>query len=234
MESSFLARARGFTLVEMVVVLAIITVITVIILSGQASFNRSLILTDTAYTVAFSARQAQSFGVSSRAVGAIRNAGYGLRFDRSSPSSFILFADTTTGASVPASCPLGEAGTPERKPGNCRFDAQTDPLVDTYTFSRGFAVSKFCGLSGSTLYCSDSSSPLTSLDIVYARPNTSATMSGEVNGAMTVFTCAELHVADPERVSTRTIRLSQLGEVSIGQTCTASQSSREVGIGTQV
>lgn len=218
-------EARGFTLVEMVVVLGIIAVISVIVLSGQSRFNQSLLLTDTTYTLAFSARQAQSFGLSSRAFGGVRNAGYGLRFDRATPSSYILFADTASVQAAPTSCPLGTAGTPERKPGNCRFDTGSDGTLDTYSFSRGFAVSKFCGVMSNVKYCSDDSIPLTSLDVVYARPNTSATMTAVRSGSALDLTCAELHVADPGRTTTRTIRLSQLGEVSIGQTCAITATS---------
>lgn len=218
-------KARGFTLVEMVVVLAIISVISIVVLAGQSRFNQSLLLTDTTYTLAFSARQAQSFGLSSRAFGAVRNTGYGLRFDRATPSSYILFADTTSVQSTPSACPLGTAGTPERKPGNCRFDSGSDGILDTYTFSRGFAVSKFCGVMSNVKYCSDDSVPLSTLDVVYTRPNTSATMTAVRSGSTMELSCAELHVADPARTTTRTIRLSQLGEISIGQTCAITASS---------
>ena len=79
---------RGFTLVEMLVVLAIIIMITAIVINGQSTYNRSILLTDTVYTVAYSIRQAQSLGLASRGttVGAsiVSNAGYGVRFAGSS------------------------------------------------------------------------------------------------------------------------------------------------------
>ena len=49
---------RGFSLIEMMVVLVIIALITTIALFGQQDFNRSLLLTDTAYTIALTAREA--------------------------------------------------------------------------------------------------------------------------------------------------------------------------------
>ncbi|MES2225690.1 MAG: type II secretion system protein [Patescibacteria group bacterium] len=217
----------GFTLVEMVVVLAIIGILTTITLLGQSTFNQSLLLTDTAYTMAFSAREAQSFGLSSRQFGGIQNAGagYGLHFDRSLPGSYILFADISHFLTPVSStiCPPNVPGTPEQRPGNCRYDASgpADGTVETFTFSRGFTILRFCGkTSGSSKECSDDSSlPLTSLDIVFTRPNTSATISGMRASSLDLFSCAEVTVTDQTKTASKIIRLSQLGEISVGQTC---------------
>jgi len=216
------AQPRGFTLIEMLVVLAIIVIITAIVITGQSAFNRTIILTDTAYNIAFSAREAQSYGLSSRKFGSVQNPGYGLHFDRVTPGSYTFFADTAHNSATPwpSTCPLGTAGTPSQKPGDCRFTS-SDGTVSTYTFSRGYTISKFCGKTGSRLYCSTDSSPLTSLDMVFTRPNTSTTISGPINGSSvsTTFTCAQLTLTDQSKQATKTIRVSSLGEVSIGQTC---------------
>jgi len=216
------AAPRGFTLIEMLVVLAIIAILTAIAVTGQSTFNKTLILTDTAYDVAFSARQAQSYGLSSRTFGTYtnQNYGYGLHFDRVTPSSYTFFADTAKGQTPPSTCPLGTVGTPSAKAGDCRFSA-SDGTVSTYTFSRGFTISKFCGKSGTAAaVCSTDSSPLTTLDIVFTRPNTSTTISGLVNGtSLRTFTCAQLTLSDQSRQATKTIRISSLGEVSLNQTC---------------
>lgn len=219
MRSTRVARRRGFTLVEMLVVLAIITIITTIVISGQSNYNKTLLLTDTSYTVALSARQAQTYGLGSRKFGSVQNPGYGLHFSSATPSSYNVFADTANTLSAPSNCPLGTAGTPEQKPGNCRYDT-SDGIVNTYTFSRGFTVSKFCGKTGATRYCSTDAAPLTTLDLVFTRPNTSTTISGLLNGSiLTSFSCAEITLADQTKQATRTIRISSLGEIAINQTC---------------
>ena len=204
---------------EMLVVLAIIAIITVIVVTGQSNYNKTLLLTDTTYGVALSARQAQSFGLASRKYGSVQNPGYGLHFVSGAPGSYTVFADTVNTLPAPGNCPLGVAGTPEQKPGNCRFDA-ADGVVNTYTFSRGFTVSQFCGKVGLTKYCSTGSGHLTTLDLVFTRPNTSTTLSGLVNGSvLTSFSCAEVTLADASGQATRTIRFSSIGEISINQSC---------------
>lgn len=210
---------RGFTLVEMLVVLSIIALITAVVVTGQSNYNKTLILTDTTYGVALSAREAQSFGLASRKYGSVQNPGYGLHFSTGSIGSYTLFADTDNGLTPPANCPLGAPNTPEAKPGNCRFEG-SDGVVNTSTFDRGFTVSRICGKTSSlTRYCSDAGG-LTTLDVVFTRPNTSATISGLINGSTLLsFTCAEVTISDATKQASRTVRLSSIGEISVNQTC---------------
>jgi hypothetical protein len=198
----------------MVVVIAIIMIITAIVISGQSNYNQTLVLTDTAYTVAFSVRQAQSLGLSSRSARGVTDAGYGIH--AGNLGDYTLFADTERGLASPgdAWCPLGLPGTPEAKPGNCRYDAGQDQIVQTFTFERGFTMSDVCVKNGtSALDCS-----VTGVDIVFMRPETRAVITA-ANGAS--YTCAELHIAAPGNapIATRVVRVSQLGEISVGQSC---------------
>lgn len=212
---------RGISLVEMIVVIAIISVITTVAIVGQSTFNRTLLLTDTAYTMAFSARQAQSYGLSSRKYGSsTTNPGYGIHFERSTLNRYLMFADTqNTLSPFPAACPTGVAGTPSAKPGNCRFDA-ADGTVNTYTFANNFSIQKFCAkVTSGTSVCSNDSQPLLNLDLVFTRPNTSTVISGQTTSGTSVntYNCAVITITDQAGANTRDIRVSSLGEISVGR-----------------
>ncbi len=215
---------RGFTLIEMLVVVAIIVIITAVVINGQSNFNQSLTITDSAYTVALSIREAQTFGLSSRTSSGTNKAGYGARFVIGAPRGYTIFADVQSVLSQPSWCPITHTGLPDDKPGNCLFDSTTE-TTQNYSFSRGFYISKICGhgyLSPSTLYCStDSSSPLTAVDMVFLRPNTDSIITGTFsNGSMLQLNDATIILSAPNGEGSRAVCLSFAGQVSIAtSTC---------------
>lgn len=215
-----LDSARGFTLVEMLVVLAIITIVTSIVLFGQGTFNRSISLTDTAYTVALSIREAQSLGLSSRIFSGVQNAGYGTHFARGS-NSYIMFVDTQKPASnpAPATCLVSSGSTPDTKPGNCLYDSITSPdaIFQTATIGKGFTIKRFCGTlsSGGTKVCSDDSTPIDTLDIVYVRPNPESVMTATRGATQLILSRASIYIASPDGMASRGICVSLPGQVSV-------------------
>lgn len=153
------------------VVLGIMIFVTGSVLGSQSSYNKSLILSNTAYDIALTMRSAETYGLSSRAVGSVVNAGYGLRFDRAVPGSFILFADTYPSPSPSAPChPAADPTTPDARPGNCSYDASQSERITTYALGSGITVSEFCGYAAGAWSCS-SGGALNTLDIVFVRPS---------------------------------------------------------------
>ena len=216
-------ESRGFTLVELIVVLAIIITITLVTILSQRNFNRSMLLTSTAYTVALSVREAQSLGLSSRSFGPTRNAGYGVVFSTGTPNSYRLFSDTLRTQGVPGWCPTGAVGTPEAKPGNCLFD-DAQEIVSTFNLNKGFSIGDFCGITpGGQKYCA--STNLSTLDIVYLRPNTESVITGTRTGAgqKVELACAVVWINAPASAGgQKCIIMSQVGQVSVPQACPAS------------
>lgn len=210
----------GFTLVEMLVTLAILGIITAVAITGQSTFNQSILLNDTSYTIALSARQAQSLGLSSRKFAGVQNGGYGLYFTNTNPTrSYTIFADVQSIAAESTWCPAKASTTPESKSGNCVYDGVGE-TYQSYDLTRGFTISDFCGKGASGLQCASSVNGIQSLDVLYLRPNTTAIITGVLSGGAQVqFSCAQIYVKSPTDGTTQTIRMSQLGEVSVGQTC---------------
>ncbi len=91
---------QGFTLIEMITVLGIFMVMTSIVLFNYNRFTNDTILTNMAYEVALSVREAQIYGVSVRKpsgdTSAEFNSPYGIHFIdvADGTPSYFLFADT--------------------------------------------------------------------------------------------------------------------------------------------
>lgn len=209
---------RGFTLVEMLVVLFIIVSITTIAVFGQRSFNQSITLTDTAYTIAFSVREAQSLGLSSRAFSGTQNAGYGVLFSQNTPASFILFADVMPSAigniQDSAKCPgHSESSGPEARPGNCQYDGSAE-MQQTYSLNRGFTISSFCGDdAGGVERCSGY---LDAMTVTYVRPNTQSIINGVRGGTLIPLSNAVITLSSPDGSALRCIFVSKVGQITVG------------------
>jgi len=199
----------GVTIIELLVVLAIITILAGVVVTSQSAFNKTFLLSNTAYDVALTIRSAETFGLGSRAA-TVRNAGYGVHFDASTPGSFNLFADKYPGPNT-ACHPLrtGADGTePDATPGNCIYDsgANQDVLVTPFTLGNGITISN--------LYVNNMV-PVTSLDIVFARPNTKTFIS--INGTysnVTPITKACIRLKSPQGNYFRFVSVRSSGEIT--------------------
>ncbi|MDB5244414.1 MAG: hypothetical protein JWN18_284 [Parcubacteria group bacterium] len=180
MEST--STSRGFTILELLVVLGIITVITAVAITSQSSFNKSLVLSNTAYDLALSIRSAQTFGIGSRlttpGVGGVSNAGYGIYIKKnglqSTPiTTYTIFAD------ISPACAGGSL--PNCKPGNGIYDG-SDPIIQTFTLGNGVKISDFCVYDGSPHCAWSSGSSASSVDIVFTRPNADPVIKSDATG----------------------------------------------------
>lgn len=174
---------RGFTLIELLVVAAIVLVVTSLAFVSQGSFNKTLILSNTAYDIALTLRSAETYGLGSRSILGVSNTGYGLNFQSATPGSFTFFADISPPPSATPGCHQTEdPSAPSARPGNCIYEESEGENVTTYTLGNGIRVSDFCAYSFSAWSCAHSGDEsLSALDIVFARPNAEAFMS--VNGS---------------------------------------------------
>jgi prepilin-type N-terminal cleavage/methylation domain-containing protein len=191
-----LAANRGFTLTELIVVVAIITVVTSVVLASNSKYGGSVLLQNLAYDVALSVRQAQVYGISVRSFGASNfSVGYGMNFDVSSPISqttYILFADL--------------AGTGVYNP---NYIPSENVPPSPYTIGRGYFISKLCAPAGTD---SSTCTPVQKLDILYKRPEPDAII--RANGNSTKQSSGRIVLKSP-RGDTLSVVVSATGQISV-------------------
>lgn len=189
--------SRGFTLIEMMVVVGIIVIITSIVLANNNRFGGEVLLQNLAYDMALSIREAQVYGISVQRFNGTFGSAYGMHFQLDSgsgSSAYILFADALTPADGLYECP--QPGTSE-----CE-------LVDSTTISSGYRVSNLCATPSDGIErCS-----LPNLDITFKRPEPDAyirtTQYTGLNGS------GRIVVSSPKG-DTENIVLNANGQVSV-------------------
>ncbi len=152
-------RERGFTVIELLVVITIVIMLSAVVIFNGTTFSDATVLTNIAQDVALTIRQAQNFSTNvSRSSGsaATYNTGYGVEFNPNVPSSFFTFNDNQY------------AGTLHI------YDPGIDQVVSTYTFDPGYSIARICGSNGVNDDQCLGAGQL--IDITFVRPNPEATL----------------------------------------------------------
>jgi len=155
----FHKKERGFTLVELVVVVGIMSVIMLLVFFNSKRFNDDLNLRTAATEISLALRQAQNFGISVRessAGSASFTAPYGVAFDINNPTYTFIYSDTNNNRAYNGT--LSCTGTDE-----CR---------EKNLIRGGIVISRLCAtdLLGGTLNCFGGSG-LKYMVLTYVRPN---------------------------------------------------------------
>lgn len=201
---------RAFTLVELLVVVAVITIITAFILFSQNKFDSSTLLRSLAYSVALSMRQAQLYGISVRAQGTGSNPfapGYGIYFSPTlacpngvtGRNCYVIFSDLNGNGAYDVGEELSNSG---------------GALV---TVGRGYSISKFCAFAGSTLDCyASSGSNISDLTIYFKRPNPDAAFSATCTGSCTSgYTGAFIEISSVGSTDIRAVKITNTGQITV-------------------
>ncbi len=208
---------RGFTLIELVVAMSIIIIITSVSLFHQAKFSSDILISNMAYEIALTIRQAQVFGTSSKGGSpSLANeqyrVGYGIHFagdnSGSKPGTFITFIDIPTG---PASGPGYNTLF------NFIYDP-SDPISSTIDLTQGEKIHRFCGHNSTGWNCWDSavfSSNMT-LDIVFVKPDPEAHITILNDGVPTTdYDQAKIVIESGLGDKCRTVTVAVSGQVSV-------------------
>lgn len=196
--------SKGFTLIELIVVSAIILIVTAFIMFKQTKFNSATLMRSLTYSIALSVRQAQVYGTSIREFSKGSNVfapGYGIYVPSSGDTSdtYYLFADT-----VPAGA------------GNGAYDGISEALP-AFTLGKGYVINSLCAVTIGGNTCT----PVSSLTIFFRRPNPDACISTNVSpsscapGAAPAYSSAYVQIRSTGNNDLRAIKVSDTGQISV-------------------
>ena len=190
---------RGFTLIELVITVAIFAFMTTFLISKYGTMNQSILLTNLAYDVALTIRNAQSYGINVKSA-PTADANYSENFNR---SYGVNFSSLNTGdPSLRTVFTFFQELNP-----NGVYDGSSE-RISQYTIKRGSIVSKVCvGNSPST--CEVVSQ---TLNITFQRPNPDAIITSGSNGVLYPYAEIWLQATDG---SVKKVVVRSTGQITI-------------------
>lgn len=155
---------KGFTLIELIVSLAIFTLITSMVLYNYRGFNNDIVVSNLAYEVALEIRTAQVYGLSVLGSNNAFDAGYGVHFqtisDNVNDPNFYLFVDSDNNKVLSNF--------------NSTCLSSVDPeCLEKVSLQESVAISSFCLVPDNTTDC-PANHQGDSLDITFKRPDPDA------------------------------------------------------------
>ncbi|MDE2040945.1 MAG: type II secretion system protein [Patescibacteria group bacterium] len=204
------ARAGGFTLVELMVTVAIFVFMTALVLWRYSSFSSGALLTNLAYDIGLSIHQAQTYGLSVRAtdVGTAFGSAYGIDFraqnaNNFSNNVFTFFADGTGSANWNGlyDCSGNTTGS------TC---SNGDSIISVYNMKLGASIQSIC-VGDYNSPCN----PVSSVDITFRRPDPAALIYSPQTGSATAYNVAEITVQSSDGNNTRTVTVNRAGQISV-------------------
>lgn len=216
----------GFTMIELMVTIAIFALVSGIMLAKYPTFSSRIVLENTAHQIGLSVREAQTYGLSVKEFSDIANVfpTYGIHFrvsgsldqDPASQKNFVLFADLLPTPSTPTE-------NNDLYDGVSGCSVTGGECVEQFTIENANSIILLCGnLKDKNATVDDwqengADCSLSSLDITFTRPNPDAHIIGNstIVGAegLAIFSDAEIVVRSP-RGDTKMIVVWSTGQIS--------------------
>ncbi len=194
---------KGFSLVELLVSISIVTMIMTVVLFGYSTFNDNLALSAAGQELAIAVRQTQSYGLNVKEVTAgsgLFSYAYGIYFDpNTSSSDFYIFVDANNNK-------VYDVGS------GCGSGANSTECVEKISLRNNVTIYQICDASA----CPPSLSTR-KLDITFLRPNTDANIYfTDINGTILSgpVSTGKVRLISPKG-KTLTVEVQSTGQISI-------------------
>lgn len=202
------SNKKGFSLVELMVSIAIFTLLISVIMVSQRRFGGQILISNLAYDIALGVRQAQVYGISVKASsggsgGPFSAKAYGIHFNINKPQNYILFADLDNDGMYDVS----DNGNGCNSGGEC---------VSFFRIQQGNTISLVCVRNGAGVNdCTPTT--ISGTDITFKRPEPEPVVkgldtNGNPNGA--AYSSAAVSILSPQGLA-RTITILQSGQVTV-------------------
>lgn len=196
-QSDVSGNPRGFSLIEIVVSLAIITLVTTLVMVRFGSFNSSIILKNQAFELALDTREAQVFSVSVRGSQNEFREEYGIYVDVDQPSHYIFWLDDSS----------NNGGVEPVLPA---FNASpNDETIRVRTLDPRFSIVEIC-------INTDSNCDVEEVHISFARPNFDAKIRAVTDSGTSAAQDVRITLAaNNDLTFTRSVVVTQSGQITV-------------------
>lgn len=182
---------RGFTLIELMVSISIISLVSAVILVRNSSFNGAVLLRNQSYELAFAIRQAQLLAVSG---GESATRQYGVYISKSKPNEYKVFRDDSNAGS--------NAG---------RYDAGDVQIGLTGRLDKRFAIRDITNKAGV-------SQTTDGFSVTFIRPNFDGLFKSDSSGYLSGPMYIDIGVVGKtgaDSGSVRRVEVTSTGQVSV-------------------
>ncbi|MBI4155891.1 MAG: type II secretion system protein [Candidatus Zambryskibacteria bacterium] len=187
----------GFTLIELMVSVSIVSLIMVTVLWNYGTFNDNLALTSAGQELAIGVRKSQTYGLSVKevSVGSGQfDLAYGIYFSATDPTNYYIFVDKNSNNLYDVNSGCGSSST---------------ECVEKMTFRNGIKISQICGASCPI-------PEVSGIQVTFKRPNPDAKINfsnssgASVGGAL----IGKVILISPKG-KTETVTVQSTGQISV-------------------
>ena len=224
MKWSFLQRNKrqAFTLVELLVTITIFVIMSGVVLFSQTKFNSSILLTNLAYDLALTVRQAQTFGVNIKqfdlgGIAVFNPYGVHIQMVNDRATQFFLFTDITEEAVGNPdfwSVDINDDGQPDNVPESAIVTytscEKAEGCVTRQSLKRGNYISGVRRIEADGTVVA-----LEAIDIMFVRPNPEAIIWGEVDDEVERYDSVVICLSEPDGVEHKAVEVRQTGQIEV-------------------